>query len=38
VDDLLRVLDASRIGRDVDVRILRRGAMTSATVVPVEKV
>ena len=38
VDDLLRVLDAARIGREVEVRLLRRGTMQVVTVVPVEKV
>ena len=38
VDDLLRVLDAGRIGREVAVRLLRRGVMQAMTLVPVEKV
>jgi S1-C subfamily serine protease len=38
VDDLLRVLDADRIGREIDMRILRRGQMQILTVVPAEKV
>ena len=37
VDDLLRVLDAGRIGREVEVRVLRRGVMEAMTVVPGEK-
>ena len=38
VDDLLRVLDADRIGREVTVRLLRRGILQEVRVLPVEKV
>ncbi len=38
VDDLLRVLDAERIGREIEMRVLRRGALQVLKVVPVEKV
>ena len=37
IDDLLRVLDAERIGREVAVRVLRRGTMEAVTLVPGEK-
>lgn len=37
VDDLLRVLDAERIGREVEVRLLRRGQLEAVKVVVREK-
>ena len=37
VDDLLRVLDAERIGREVEVRLLRRGQMEAVQVLVAEK-
>jgi len=37
VDDLLRVLDGERIGRPVDVKVLRRGAVEALRMVPGEK-
>ena len=37
VDDLLRVLDAGRIGREVEVRLLRRGAVETVKLVPGER-
>ena len=37
VDDLLRVLDASRIGQEIEVKMLRRGALETARMVPGEK-
>jgi len=37
VDDLLRVLDATRIGREVEVRVLRRGVAETLRMVPGEK-
>ena len=37
VDDLLRVLDAERIGREVEVRLLRRGAVETVKLVPGER-
>ena len=37
VDDLLRVLDESRIGREIEARLLRRGAVEAVKVVPEEK-
>jgi S1-C subfamily serine protease len=38
VDDLVRLLDASRIGTEVEVHILRRGQGEVVRVVPIEKV
>jgi len=37
VDDLLRVLDASRIGRQIEARVLRRGLTETLRMVPGEK-
>ena len=37
IDDLLRVLDATRIGRQIEVRVLRRGATEVLRMVPGEK-
>ena len=37
VDDLLRVLDAGRIDQEIEVKMLRRGALEAARLVPGEK-
>jgi S1-C subfamily serine protease len=37
VDDLLRVLDAGRIGQQVEVKVLRRGGLETLRLVPGEK-
>jgi S1-C subfamily serine protease len=36
-DDLVRLLNAERIGRDTTVAILRGGAVEKRTLVPVER-
>jgi S1-C subfamily serine protease len=38
VDDIARVLDATRIGRAVAARIVRDGALQSVEIVPTERV
>ena len=37
VDDLLRLLNHERVGRDVKVTLLRRGELRDRFIVPVER-
>ena len=37
VDDLVRLLNAHRIAREVEFRVLRQGALVAATLVPTER-
>jgi S1-C subfamily serine protease len=37
VDDVVRLLNAERIGRELDIRVLRDGAITLVRVVPTER-